>query len=112
GFTLQQKPYPMTDYKAVEKDDALELKIKATKPKLEGAVVWSASSDDQDFRDETWVSRELPIAHRRKFIVKEMLPDSGYKAFYVDLKYRDVNGELYTQSTRVFVSDSHSFFLN
>ncbi len=106
GFTLQQKPYPATDYKVVEKGDALELKIKATKPKLEGAVIWSASSDDQDFRDETWVSRELPIAHKRKFSVKERLPDSGYKAFYVDLKYRDLNGEVYTQSTRVFVSDT------
>jgi len=112
GFTLQHKPYPVTDYKTSTKQGALELQIQATKPKLEGAIVWSATSEDQDFRDETWVSHELPIAHKRKFKVKEMLPDSGYKAFYVDLKYRDANGELYTQSTRVFVSDSHSFFLN
>lgn len=112
GFTLQGKPYPVTDYQALEKDDRLELKIKATKPKLEGVVIWSASSDDQDFRNETWVRRELPIAHKRKFTINEMLPDSGYKAFYVDLKYRNANGKVYTQSTRVFVSDSHSFFLN
>jgi len=111
GFTLQHKPYPVTDYKTSVGKDALELKIRATKPKLEGAVIWSAVSDDQDFRDETWVSRELPVVHKRKFKVKETLPTSGYKAFYVDLKYRNTNGELYTQSTRVFVSDSHSFLI-
>jgi len=112
GFTLQHAPYPVTDYKPMVKKQALNLKINSTKPKLEGVVVWSALSTDQDFRDETWVSHELPVAHKRKFTVKEALPDSGYKAFYVDLKYRDANGEIYTQSTRVFVADSHSFFLN
>jgi PhoPQ-activated pathogenicity-related protein len=112
GHTLQHKPYPVTDYTTSFEKDALELNIRATKPKLAGAVVWSAVSDDSDFRDETWVSRELPVTRKRKFKVKEQLPDSGYKAFYVDLKYRNANGELYTQSTRVFVSDSHSFFLN
>lgn len=112
GFTLQRKPYPVTDYRTLQRDNKLELKIKTTKSKLEGAVVWHASSDDQDFRDETWVSRELPVAHKRKIAIKETLPESGYKAFYVDLKYRNANGKVYTQSTRIFVSDSSTFFLN
>jgi len=112
GFTLQRTPYPATECEVKEKESSLELKIRATKSRLEGAVVWSALSDDQDFRDETWVSRELSIVHKRKFRINERLPEAGYKAFYVDLKYRDANGQPYTQSTRVYVSDSHSFFLN
>ncbi len=112
GFTLQHVPYPTTDYKVSEKKDALELNISATKRRLEGAVIWSAVSDDQDFRDETWVSRDLQLAHKRRFKVREALPDSGYKAFYVDLKYRDENGRTYTQSTRVFVGDNDSFFID
>ena len=112
GFTLKHEPYPVTDYKAVPKKKGLEVKIAASKSRLENVVVWRATSADQDFRDETWESHELPIAHKRKFKVIETRPTSGYKAFYVDLVYRDANGERYTQSTRVFVSDSHSFFLN
>ncbi len=112
GFTLQGKPYPVIDYKVTERKDKLKLNIKATKPRLEGAVVWSAVSEDQDFRDETWVKEDLHLAHKRKVKVTATLPESGYKAFYVDLKYRDANGALYTQSTRVFVGDSNSFFVN
>lgn len=112
GFTLQEKPYPATNYKAIESNGKLKLNIKATKPRLEGVVLWSAVSEDQDFRDETWVSEDLQIAHKRKLKVTAALPQSGYKAFYVDLKYRDANNELYTQSTRVFVGDSKSFFIH
>lgn len=112
GFTLQRKPYPVADYEAIEDNGALKLNIRATKPKLEGAVIWTAISTDRDFRDETWVSKDLRIAHKRKFKVSATLPKLGYKAFYVDLKYRGVNGEPYTQSTRVFVGDSKSFFLH
>lgn len=112
GFTLQGKPYPAADYKAIEGNGKLKLNIRATKPRLEGAVLWSAVSEDQDFRNETWVSEDLRIAHKRKFKVTAALPESGYKAFYVDLKYRDANGARYTQSTRVFVGDNTSFFIN
>ncbi len=112
GFTLRGTPYPTTDYAVSEKNDALELKIKVTKPRLEGVMLWSATSDDADFRDETWVSEDLKIKRKRKFKVTSTLPRSGYKAFYVDLKYRDDKGAIYTQSTRVFVADNRSFFLN
>lgn len=112
GFTLQGVPYPQTDYNVSGKRKALQLKIKATKPRLVGAVLWSAVSDDQDFRDEVWVSRDLGIQNQRKLTIREALPDSGYKAFYVDLKYLDVNGDTYTQSTRVFVSDDKTFFID
>jgi hypothetical protein len=30
----------------------------------------------------------------------------GFQAFYVDLKYKDVNGGSYTISTRVFTTDT------
>ncbi len=112
GFTLQQHPYPVSTYRARAKGDALELAVKATKSRLLGVKVWSAESADQDFRDEKWVSRDLPIRKRGKFKIRESLPNTGFKAFYVDLVYRDANGECYTQSTRVYVSDQHYYFIN
>lgn len=112
GFTLQREAYPVVDYKVVEKPTELQLKIRATKSRLVGAVLWSATSEDQDFRDEVWASQDLDIKGKAKLTVKTALPKTGYKAFYVDLKYRDLNGESYTKSTRVFVGDSTRYFIH
>lgn len=112
GFTLQGEPYPITTYQVSQKRDALQLNIKATQSRLVEAVLWSAVSDDQDFRDETWVSKDLGIKNKRKLRIKEALPQTGYKAFYVDLMYEDMNGDTYTQSTRVFVSNDKAFFID
>ena len=30
---------------------------------------------------------------------------TGYRSFYVDLKYKDANGAEFTESTRVFMTD-------
>lgn len=112
GFTLQGKPYPTTTYNVTEKQHALRLDIEATRSRLVGATLWRAVSTDQDFRDETWEGRDLGVKNKRKLRVKESLPATGYQAFYVDLKYADVNGDTYTQSTRVFVSDDKGFFID
>jgi hypothetical protein len=33
------------------------------------------------------------------------LPEKGYRAFYLDLKYQSPTGGTYTVSTRMFVAD-------
>jgi PhoPQ-activated pathogenicity-related protein len=69
------------------------------------AIVWSATSADKDFRNEKWTSQSLGVSNTSKIKLKENYPSNGYKAFYVDLKYKNPEGGTYTVSTRVFLTD-------
>ena len=81
--------------------------MKATSAVLEDVIVWTAVSSDQDFRDDKWTSQSLGIKNVATVHVSENLPNGNYKAFYIDLKYKNPNGGSYTQSSRVFVLDSN-----
>lgn len=112
GFTLNRIPYPTTSYRVIEEPRQLKLHIEATNHRLVGATLWSAFSEDQDFRDEQWHSNALVIRRINRFVVAEETPSSGYKAFYVELLYEDANGDTYSQSTRIFVGDKDGYFIN
>jgi PhoPQ-activated pathogenicity-related protein len=87
------------------------VKVKTTSEKLVNAMVWSAVSKDQDFRDEKWADTVLNPADKKDILVRVKKPATGYKAFYVDLQYKAPYGGDYTQSTRMFVADSVKFLL-
>ena len=36
-------------------------------------------------------------------------PETGYLAFYIDLKHKSPSGSEYTQSTRMFVADTATY---
>lgn len=104
--TINNKTYPESEWKISDKRTRVNVKIQATKNILEDVIVWSAESKDKDFRDVRWTSKNLGISKVSSIDVKKKLPKRGYKAFYVDLKYKSVNGKSYTYSTRVFVLNS------
>lgn len=106
GTTLQNAVYPECDWKTTVSKKAVKLNIKATKDELTDVVVWHADSPDTDFRNDKWTSNDLKISGKNKLKVEQALPTSGYRAFYVDLKYKDINGGTYTVSTRVFMTDT------
>lgn len=106
GFTLNNVDYPRSDWTFASKKKNVNVSIRATADRLLDVVVWTASSEDKDFRNDTWTSKSLGIHHKSKIKVKQNYPKNGYQAFYVDLKYENVAGQEYTQSTRVFVVDS------
>lgn len=106
GITMAKGTYPECSWKTSVKKREVKLIINATKDKLLDVIVWSADSKDMDFRDEKFVSKALGISHRSKIEIKQPLPATGYRAFYVDLKYADPNGGEYTISTRVFMTDT------
>ncbi len=112
-FTLKRMAYPKTDWKAKQNKKELTLTVKTNKDRLVGVVLWQAHSQDTDFRDEQWSSRDLKISHKKKIKIKQPRPAEGYQAFYVDFKYEDPQGRVYTQSTRAFSGDSKKgFYLN
>ncbi|GHB62673.1 PhoPQ-activated pathogenicity-related family protein [Persicitalea jodogahamensis] len=106
GTTLQNKPYPECSWEFSKKNGNIALEVKASPDQLLDAIVWSADSEDRDFRNETFTSRSLGVNHKESVSATVPLPKSGFKAFYMDLKYQSPNGGSYTVSTRVFVTDT------
>jgi PhoPQ-activated pathogenicity-related protein len=111
GTTLTNGKYPICKYDISEKDGIVILKIKSTPELLVDAILWSAESKDQDFRDEKWVDTSLNSANKAEITVEIKKPASGFKAFYVDLKYKAPLSDDYTQSTRMFVSTDQKLLL-
>jgi len=104
--TLKGVGYPTCDWKARLRRRTVSLTLSASGDLLEDVVCWQAKSTDRDFRNEKWSSKSLGISGKSKISQEQPLPASGYAAFYYDLKYRDVNGNPYQLSTRVFLTDS------
>jgi PhoPQ-activated pathogenicity-related protein len=105
GLTLAKKAYPTCVWKTSAKKGGIEVNITATADKLTDVILWSADSPDKDFRNDKWQSKRLGIKNRHLIKITEALPEKGYRAFYLNLKYRDANGGEYTESTRVFMTD-------
>lgn len=106
GYIARDKPYPITNWKTTVRDHQVFLDIESAPKSLEGVRLWYANSQDRDFRDETWSSVDLGFSRVETISTAVPLPDEGYKAFYIDLIYKNLNGKKYSQSTRVFVTDS------
>ena len=105
GLTLKHHAYPVCSWKTSETSKGVKLTIKATANKLTDVIIWSADSNDMDFRNDKWTSKSLGIKNKSKVKALEAFPEKGYRAFYLNLKYKDANGGEYTQSTRVFMTD-------
>ncbi len=109
GYIARDKPLPRIEWSTHSTDGHVLVDIHMEPKRLKGARLWYATSSDRDFRDEHWVSEKLDLPRRPRAITPSVqLPDEGYKAFYIDLEYKDLKGNRYTQSTRVFVVDSES----
>lgn len=106
GLTLKKLPYPICSWKTTERSKVVSVAIKATSDKLTDVIVWTANSTDLDFRNDKWESKSLGIKNTGKVTALEEFPTTGYRAFYVNLKYKDANGSEYTESTRVFMTDT------
>ena len=88
-----------------ESKKGVKLSIKSTADKLTDVIIWSADSKDMDFRNDKWESKSLGIKNKSIVIALEAFPATGYRAFYLNLKYKDATGGEYTESTRVFMTD-------
>ncbi|MEI6142749.1 MAG: PhoPQ-activated protein PqaA family protein [Mariniphaga sp.] len=111
GTTITNGKYPICKSSISEQNGIITLKVQATPELLQNAILWYADSNDQDFRDEHWSNIELNPANKSEVTVEVKTPKSGFKAFYVDLKYRAVYGDDYTQSTRMFVTNDKNLLL-
>ncbi|MEQ8534057.1 MAG: PhoPQ-activated pathogenicity-like protein PqaA type, partial [Imperialibacter sp.] len=103
---------PACDWDIDIKEKEIVLTVTPSPKKLVDATLWLATSDDRDFRDEVWVGKSLNASKAKEVVVKEAYPASGFKAFYVDLKYLDTAGNEFTESTRMFVANFQKVFID
>ncbi|GAB4034815.1 PhoPQ-activated pathogenicity-related family protein [Spirosoma jeollabukense] len=111
GNTLTKQPYPACQWSVSTTKKGVDITIKTTSDKLEDVTVWSANSTDMIFQDEKWEAKPLGIKNKATISVSEAYPASGFRAFYVDLKYKVPTGGTYTESTRMFLTDNDEVFL-
>lgn len=103
GATLTKTPYTVCDWKQSANKSGVDLNITASADELVDVTLWSANSQDQDLRNDQWTGKRLGIKNKSKFKVTAPYPPNGFRAFYVDLMYKNDKGEIYTKSTRVFL---------
>lgn len=111
GTTVTNGLYPVCNYSVLEKNGIITLNIKSTPNLLVDAILWSSDSEDQDFRDEKWSDTSLNSEKKSEIQVVVKYPQTGFKAFYVDLKYKAPSGDNFTQSTRMFVANDKKLLL-
>ncbi|MGC9352402.1 MAG: PhoPQ-activated pathogenicity-related family protein [Mariniphaga sp.] len=104
--TLQKKEYPKCSWGFEENEQEIVVTIDASEEELAGILLWTCDSDDRDFRDNEFVSKAIEPEADDQISINVNYPDSGFRAFYIDLLYPDPNGDVYSKSTRMFVTDT------
>lgn len=105
GQTLAKEPYADMNYELRTDESSATLSVVSNSEDFKNAYLWSANSEDRDFRDEAWKSSKIAPSKGQETIQKVSFPKKGYKAFYIDLEYTDDNGGTYTKSTRMYLAD-------
>nr|WP_236675881.1 PhoPQ-activated protein PqaA family protein [Chryseolinea lacunae] len=112
GETLMHAPYPLCAPQLTYNKKGITLSVKASADQLVDAILWTTESTDTDFRDEKWTGKSLGLKKKTDLVTsKQAFPPKGYRAFYLDLKYKDPNGGEYTESTRMYVADNDEVFV-
>jgi len=73
--------------------------------KVKGIRLWTAESEDRDFRDEKWTSQELEVKRgSSKASASVGTPDSGYRAYLGEVLLNSSTGHEYKLSTEARVT--------
>jgi PhoPQ-activated pathogenicity-related protein len=105
GRTLEKQPYTELSYEISADNSSATLSVKSSSDELVNAYIWSADSEDRDFRDEEWNSKEIKFSAEEAAKYSVEFPKKGFKAFYIDMEYSDPKGGKYTKSSRMYVVD-------
>lgn len=73
--------------------------------KVDGIRLWTADSEDRDFRDEKWNSQELKVQRGgSKASASVPTPNSGYRAYLGEVLLKSSTGHEYKLSTEARVT--------
>jgi len=111
GITTTNGNYPDCNYEITETEGTIAVTVRSGPGQIIDADVWIADSDDTDFRDEEWTESDPERTGNDEAVASIRYPETGYLAFYIDLKHKSPSGFEYTQSTRMFVTDTARIWL-
>lgn len=112
GQTLKGESYPVNQWELNFNERGITIAVTATPEPLQSVTLWWADSEDRDFRDATFMKKDLGVKNVSELETDIDYPTSGFRAFFVDLEYSDTNGGTYTKSTRMFVADTDEVFVD
>ena len=55
------------------------------------AFLWEATSESKDFRESIWKANPITLSEKKRILGKTTVPESGWKAYYVELKFDKLN---------------------
>jgi PhoPQ-activated pathogenicity-related protein len=111
NIVINNGRHPACEWQVSSDTIKTELTVKAS-PELKKAMLWICDSPDRDFRDNQFISSDIESGSSPEIRIKVDHPDSGYRAFYIELVYPDPVDGVYSKSTRMFVADNDELFLN
>ena len=104
--TLTNDLYAELAYQITSDQTGATLTVQSNSDELLNIYSWTAISTDRDFRNDVFVSERISATTKDEINYEVNFPDSGFKAFYIDMEYSDPNGGIYTKSTRMYVVDT------
>lgn len=109
--TVTKDKLPVCNYTVSELNGKINLTVNTTADKLVDASLFTTTSSNQEFRDKKWNYVGLDAAKKPVVQVAIDYPATGFKAFYVELKYKSPFGQDFTQCTRMFVTSDKQVLL-
>lgn len=103
-MVVRDQPLPKLSWQfAYQNNQQVELKLQSSL-KADRATLWSAFSEDRDFRPDHWESQALDVAGDSQLISTGLArPEQGYKAFMLELTLQTPQGHPYKLSTEARV---------
>jgi PhoPQ-activated pathogenicity-related protein len=98
------------DWEVESDENETRLTVKASAGLLD-ATLWKCDSPDQDFRNDKYYASDIQYSDPTIFNVVISHPETGFRAFYVELTYPDPVDGTYSKTTRMFVADDDELFL-
>jgi len=108
---INNRQHPACEWQVSSDTVKTDLTVRVS-AELKKATLWICDSPDRDFRDNRFNSSGIESGSSREIKIKVDHPDSGFRAFYLELVYPDPVDGVYSKSTRMFVADNDELFLN
>jgi PhoPQ-activated pathogenicity-related protein len=110
-ITLNGRQHPECDWQVSYDTIKTNLQVNAAED-LKNVTLWMCDSPDLDFRDNKFIDSGIAFTDPAGIKLEVAHPDSGFRAFYVDLTYPHPVAGNYSKSTRMFVAGKGKLFLN
>jgi len=111
NIVINNSQHPACEWQVSSDSVKTDLTVRASVG-LKKVTLWICDSPDRDFRDNQFISSDIESGSSPEIRIKVDHPDSGFRAFYLELVYPDPVDGVYSKSTRMFVADNDELFLN